>query len=582
MLIAAIYGYFSKHLKRRSFGILNLLVVIGATAFLVGGGHYVELVYLDFGIFVFSGPLILITLLGFWKTVRAKLSPSRSKQLSGLIEVALVGGTALALLGTPFVVVKGLSIHQVLYAGMGSLVLAAGAQMYILSRPVKQGGGYRNKIGSAGPIRLFSHRYTALMATFVVIGVAVSVLLHYEFLSVTQNRFPGGAELVEFLGYFFGIGVLLAWMMKRFLFHWIKRKFGIKMTLLLMPVLLLLLTIPASIYGEEYSYGGGLQLFTYFFLLVVLSNLFSRSMKESMENPSMNLIYQTLNPTERVNVQSGIEGVFVQIGVFATGLFLSLFVMLQFVELYHVTYVLFVLLLLWFFVGLSLYKSYHRLLKVTLETDRHLDPADLSLIEIEQFEIEHSAFSMELIDFNPYFFHYVSRERQLSLLAHADPMVRRVIWDHILKSSPGLTDIIISQMLVNEKEPDIKEKIRQLKRRKLKSKLGLQAAFIKEQLSKFSNIESEPDDSIGEVFQSGTSNEILAALYYVAETRDGTYLPEVVSLFREKDPEIQGVAISTSGFLNLGSNAHKIVDLLIDPGLYTVAWSPFREIRCQE
>lgn len=314
-------------------------------------------------------------------------------------------------------------------------------------------------------------------------------------------------------------------------------------------------------------------MFTYFFLLVVLSNFFGRSMKESMENPSMNLIYQTLNPRERENVQSGIEGVFVQIGVFATGLFLSLFVMLQFVELYHVTYVLFVLLLLWFVVGLSLYKSYHRLLKVTLETDRQHDPAELSLVEIAQFDLEHSVFSMELIEFNPYFFHYVSRERQLSLLAHTDPMVRRVIWDHILKSSPGLMDIIISQMLVHEKEPDIKEKIRQLKRRKLKSKLGLQAAFIKERLNKFSNIESEPDDSVGEVFQSGTSNEIMAALYHVAETKDGSYLPEVVSLFRDRDPEIQGVAISTSGYLDLGSSAHKIIDLLIDPKLYRVAWS---------
>jgi len=81
------------------------------------------------------------------------------------------------------------------------------------------------------------------MASFVVIGVAVSVVLHYEFLSVTQNRFPGGQELVEFLGFFLGIGVLLAWILKRFLFHWIKSKFGIRITLLLLPVALLLLTI---------------------------------------------------------------------------------------------------------------------------------------------------------------------------------------------------------------------------------------------------------------------------------------------------------------------------------------------------
>ncbi len=573
ILIAAIYSYFSKQLKMRPFGILNLVVVIGTTVFVVGGLHFMEQDYLDFVTFVFSGPLILITLLGFWTTVRGKLSPSRGKQLSGLIEVVLVGGMALALFVTPVLVIAGINIHEMLYVGMGSLIIAAFAQMYILSHSGKNGGGYRNKSGSAGPIRLFSHRYTALMASFVVIGVAVSVVLHYEFLSVTQNRFPGGQELVEFLGFFLGIGVLLAWILKRFLFHWIKSKFGIRITLLLLPVVLLLLTILASIFSEGYGYGGGIQMFAYFFLLVVLSNLFSRSMKESMEHPSMNLIYQSLNTRERENIQSGIEGVFSQFGVFTTGLFLSLFVMLQFVEFYHVSYVLFVLLLIWFVVGLSLYRNYHRLLKVTLESDRVFDPSDLRLEEIEQFDIEHSEFSLELIKFNPYFFHFVSRERELSLLAHSDPHVRRQIWDHILKSSPGLTDLTISHMLVNEREPDIKEQIRELKKRKLKSKLGLQEAFIRERLNKFSNIQSEPDNSIGEVFHSGDRNEVLAALYYVAEAQDRAYLPDVMSLFRDRDPDIQGVAISTAGWLDLGGNAHKIIDLLNDPLLYTAAWS---------
>jgi hypothetical protein len=573
IMITAIYGYFSKQLKLRAFGILNLVVVIAATIFIVGGLYLLDSDHLDFVTFVCAGPLILITLLGFWTTVRGELSPSRGKQLRGLIEVALVGGMVLALFITPLLVLAGFGIHDILYVGMVSLVIAAFAQMYILSRSGKEGGAYRNISGSAGPIRLFSTRYTALMASFVVIGVAVSVFLHFEFLSVTQGRFPGGKELVEFLGFFLGISVLLAWILKRFLFHWIKSKFGIRMTLLFLPAALLLLSIPAALFSEGYGYGGGSQAFAYFFLLVVLSYLFSRSMKESIENPSMNLIYQSLSTRERENIQSGIEGVFSQIGVFVTGLFLSLFVMLQFVEFYHTSYLLIALLFIWFGVGFSLNRNYHRLLKVSLESDRIFDPSDLHLEEIEQFGIEHSPFSLELIEFNPYFFHFVTRERELSLLAHSDPMVRKLIWDHILKSSPGLSDITISQMLVNEREPDIKEQIRELKKRKLKTKLGLQEAFIRERLNKFSNVQSEPDNFIGEVFQTGDRNEILAALYYVAEKQDRNYLSEVISFFRDRDQDVQGVAISTAGWLELGSNAHKMIDLLCDPLLYRAAWS---------
>jgi hypothetical protein len=573
VLIAAIYGYFNKQLKMRAFGILNLVVVIAATIFIVGGLYLMERDQLDFVTFVFSGPLILITLMGFWTTVRGELSPSRGKQLRGLIEVALVGGMILALFVTPLLVIAGFVIHDILYVGMISLIIAAFAQLYVLSRAGKNGGAYRSRSGSAGPIRLFSTRYTALMASFMVIGVSVSMLLYFQFLSVTQSRFPGGKDLVEFLGFFLGISVLLAWILKRFLFHLIKSRFGIRTSLLLLPAALFILTVPASIFCEAYGYGSGTPVFAYFFLLVILSYLASRSLKESMEAPSMNLIYQSLNPRERENIQSGIEGVFSQVGVFATGLFLSLFVMIKFVEFYHVSYVLLGLLLLWFLLGLSLYRNYHRLLKVSLESDRVFDPSELHLEEIEQFGVEHSPFSLELIEFNPYFFHFVSRERELSLLSHSDPMVRRLIWDHILKSSPGLSDITISQMLVNEREPHIKERIRELKKRKLKSKLGLQEAFIRERLNKFSNVQSEPDNSIGEVFASGDKNQILAALYYVADSRDHSFLKEVVSLFRDRDPYVQGVAISTAGWLDLGGHSHKIIDLLNDPELYKAAWS---------
>ena len=87
----------------------------------------------DFIVFVFAGPLVLITLLGFWITVRGFLSPSKGKQLTGLIEVTLIGGMVLAFLATPMMVRLGFRIQNVLYLGMGSLIIATGAQLYVLT-----------------------------------------------------------------------------------------------------------------------------------------------------------------------------------------------------------------------------------------------------------------------------------------------------------------------------------------------------------------------------------------------------------------------------------------------------------------
>jgi hypothetical protein len=573
ILITTVYSYLSKQLGSKTFGIYNLLAVVFMTAALIVGFNLLEIQQLDFVIFVVAGPLVLITLLGFWTTVRDFLSPSRNKQLSGLIDAALVGGMILAFMATPVLVGIGFRLHYILYVGMGSLTLATIAQLYVLNSIGKHHHRFRTRVRSTGPLRLFSHKYTALMAGFVVMGVAVAVLIHYAFLSVTGSRFPGGIELVSFLGYIFGSMMLLAWLTKRFLFGWVKRKFGIKMTLLLSPVTLLLFTILATIAGESYGFAGEAQLFAYFFLLVVFSKMINRTLKESMEDTSMKLIYKSLDPVERPNVQSGIEGVASQIGVFAAGLLLACIVMLSFVTIIHITYVLFVFLLIWFFVGRALYHNYHKMLKVTLESDRVQEVVDLSLEELVDVDLEQTAFPLELLDFNPYFFHYTSRERQLSSLSHPNPKVRARIWDHLLYTSPGLPDLTISQLLVNEKEPEVKDRIRRLGKRKLRTRLGLQEAFIRERLDKFSDRKSKPDNAIGDAFHSGVGNEIYAAMYHVAEEHDRRYLHEVISLFRDKDPNIQSVAISTAGMIDTSGNGVKIIDFLDHPELYPAAWS---------
>jgi len=573
ILIATVYSYFSKQLGVRAFGIYNLVAVMAMTAALIFGFLLLEIQQLDFVIFVIAGPLILITLLGFWTTVRGFLSPSRGKQLTGLIDATLIGGMILSFIVTPLLVGMGFRLHNILYVGMGSLIIASGAQLYVLNGIGRHHHRFKSRVKSTGPLRLFSHKYTGLMAAFVLMGVSVTVLIHYAFLSVTGSRFPGGIELVTFLGYIFGSMMLLAWLMKRFLFGWVKRKFGIKMTLLLAPVILLLFTILSAIAGESYGFGGEAQLFTYFFLLVVFSKMVGRTLKESMEDTSLNVIYQSLAPNERPNVQSGIEGVVSQIGVFTSGLLLAAIVEITFVEVIHVLYVLFVFLLIWFFVGRALYQNYHRMLKVTLESDKTREVVDLTLDEMVDVDLQKTAFPMELLEFNSYFFHYTSRERQISLLSHPNSKVRARIWDHLLNTSPGLPDLTISQLHVNEKDPDVKERIRRLGKRKLRTRLGLQEAFIRERLDKFSHEKSKPDNAIGDAFHSGVGNEIYAAMYHVAEEHDKRYLHEVISLFRDTDPNIQSVAISTAGMIDTCGNGVRIIDFLDHPHLYPAAWS---------
>jgi len=579
VLLTIAYSYFSRQLRIYIYGILNLVLVLGLSSVLVVGfilwsGTPQDLSdFVHYTVFAFAFPLVLITLHGFWTTVRGFLTPSRGKQLNGIIELALVGGMLLAYLSTPILVGPGFGIHYMVFIGLGFLVIATGFQLYVLSAHKSRRGPFISRVHTSGPYKLFSHRYTALMASFVVVGVMVAVLLHYVFLAETGSRFHGGTELAEFLGYFFAIAVFLGWMLKRVIFGWFKRTFGISMTLLLSPVVLLLLMILAAIAGESCFNNGGAQQCIYFFLLIVFSALANRSLKDSMENPSMNLIYQSLDPRERFNVQTGIEGILSQVGVFFVGLFLLGFVRISFEEPFQVTFVLFALLIGWFFMGRALYQAYQRLLKVTLESDRILDPVDLNPKEFMNYDLELTAYPAELLEFNPFYILNSSRENLVLLSSHKRPEVRTLIWDYFQKTSPGLPEVTLRQLLVAETDVRIKEQIRELSRRKLKTRPNLQEAFIRERLNQFSKVRKEPENTLGDAFQSGNPQEIFAALYLVAEEHDKRHLNDVIHLLRDENLQIQSAAICTAGLIELGNKGVRIIEKLDHPQLYPMAWS---------
>ncbi len=547
ILITTIYSYISKQLDIKSFGILNLLAVLVLSFALMLGERVLSSDQFSFMLFVLMGPLILIILLSFWITVRGFLSPSYGKQLFGLIEAALVAGMVIAFAVVPLIVQSGLRIELTLYAGMAGLIIAALAQMYVLNGMDKDRIYSSRRVSSTGPIRLFSHRYTGLISAFVVLGIFVMVAINYIFLSSASQQYNGGKGLITFLGLFFAGMIAVGWVMKRFLFGRIKKWFGVGVTLLITPILLLLLTLSALIIYDQVKPDQVPGLIPLFFLVVFLTRFALGSWKGSMEDPSLNVIYQTFNPAEKNNIRSGIEGVLSQIGIFSIGLFLVLFVAIENMGFYQVRYLLILIVMAWFFVGLSLYRSYQKMLQMSLESDRIRDQADRTLQDLARIDLLKTAFPVEAIEFNPYLFHFTNREQLISMIDHHNTGVRMRVWDHMLISAPGLPQLTLSHKLAGEYDPAIKERIRRLAGRKLKSKLGLQAAFIKERLDRFSEERSEVDPAIGEAFHSGVRNEVFAALYHVANERDRTYIPEVVSLLKDKDLDIRSVAISTAG-----------------------------------
>jgi len=573
IVLIAIFNFLRTRMGVSAFGMLNLILVMLLTGVMLTGIFQREKV--EFALFVLMGPLILMTLLGFWSTVRGLLQGGNRKQFSGLIEATLIGGMVLGFYAAPFMEAEGMRTLDLLYPGLGGLLLAAVMQLLLWMKTDQKRYPFRFSGPGTGAFGLFSHRYTGLMAAFMIMGAGISVILHYSFLWASGSSIPEGVSLVTFFGFFFGSMMILAWIMKRHLFGWVKKKFGLMTTLLTAPFVLIILTVASALAAQNYGYPGGATTISYFFLMIILSKLMDRTLKDSMEDPSMKIIYQTLDRRERVLAQRGIEGILNQIAVFATGFFLAAVVLISFVGIIHVTYLLLMILFLWVLTGIALYRNYRRLLKGTLESDRLRETSERNVQELAKTDLEQTSFPVEMILFNPYFFHYTSRENLLFLLEHSHAGVRELIWTHLLKSSPGLPDLTLSQMLLREQDPALKDRIRQLGKRRLRGKLGLQEAFIKERLDRFYDERGRPEEKlmVDDAFRSNEKNEVLGALYHVAQERDPEYLPQVVSLLRSHDLNLSSVAISTAALLESDGIGEPLAGFLGHPDLYVTAWS---------
>ncbi|MEZ5072063.1 MAG: hypothetical protein R2751_14180 [Bacteroidales bacterium] len=525
-----------------------------------------------FVLFVFSGPMVFLATRGFRHSVDSSLNPARKKQLRGLLGFARHAGTAGGVLLTGWWLGRGLSFRHALFLSLGALACAGLAHLLRHYLPLRQMDAEPAPVRSSGPLHLFAHKYTATMSLFVVLGIGSTLFLNYIFLWSAEGRFHGRDSLAGFLGLFYGVLIPLAWLGNRYAFSRIKQRFDLGVALLLSPVLLFLVSVGAGVAGERLNPGSLAMTYPLFGVLIFAGKAIHWVLHESLGQPAMALVYRSLDPVERRNVELGIEGVLSQVAVFSSGLLLALVVSLSNVEVIHVNYLLSLCVLGWFFSGMALYREYRKVLKNSFsggETDRY------RMNKLLHFRPDpfRSVYALETIRLHPWHFHDITLEDLRRYLDHPRSAIRELGWRQVHLISPGMTELELSQRLAREENPEIKDLIRDLRKRRLRSKPGLQEEFIRERLHRFGQDHPESDPGVSEAFASGDRNEVFAAMYHVAENGSREYNPQIMDRIKDPDPGIRAVAMATAARLHLEGVASRIQSLLREPGMEPMAWS---------
>ncbi len=137
--------------------------------------------------------------------------------------------------------------------------------------------------------------------------IAIS-FVNYSFLNVTTLFITDPDRLASFISYFELTIVVFGFLFQVFATDRILAEYGMRVSLLVSPLLIGFFTITALILGSIFGYSPTDNLFIFFFIIIAVSRLFVSSLKESLDNPTFKLYLLPIEVSTRIDVQTKIEG----------------------------------------------------------------------------------------------------------------------------------------------------------------------------------------------------------------------------------------------------------------------------------
>jgi ATP/ADP translocase len=375
IILTSLYTTLQTRLKFRNFSVANLVFVTAFTLVLWIAVNMTQSKWIVFFVFIMLGPLNILAALGFWGTAGRLFSLRQGKRLFGLVDSGLILGIIISSYTIPVILSLNFSSHNILLISAISIFVAGIIQVMIGSRfrLVAEGAGESSGKKEAKKESVISvlrkDRYITVMAIFVALSVMTAFFVQYSFMAVTREQYPSEEDMARFLGIFTGSMMIFTLLIKLLVFSYLIRNYGLKLCLAVPSLLIVLMTTIAVLLGLTMGYTPeSASGFLLFFLVLALSRLFSKSVKDSIESPSFKVIYQTIDEKIRYEVQSAMDGTVNEIAALSSGLILAGLGMLSFIKLIHFSFVLFVIILIWIFVSWLLYKEYRKSIRKALES----------------------------------------------------------------------------------------------------------------------------------------------------------------------------------------------------------------------
>lgn len=555
ILLTGIYTQLQSRISFARLAWINLFVITFITILLRVGFYYTDVKWLPFSILVMLGPLNILAMLSFWGVASRVFTLRQGKRLFGLIDSGQVFGVIVSSYAIPVILLLNFSTRNLLYVCSVSILLALIVQIIISGKFPFKASDDKQKEAHQKSINIrniLKNKFVVYMSLFVSLSMISAFFIYYSFLSVTNIKYPDSKELAKFLGLFTGTVMIFSFIFKTFVYSKIMQTYNLRISLLILPTLLFLLSVLAIIVGTAFGYSAETAGFILFFLLIALSRLFSLSLKQSIEAPSFKILYLSLNKNIRYDIQARIDGVVNEFAALFSGLTLAALGIISFIKPIHYTYILIAVLIVWFLVTLKLYREYQASLIKSLTGDAKQNGNEVKYSNNPKSLLDNrkngnpdlmmnKLLLAEIVE--PVFFENCLPD----FLIHESPNVRKYILkkiedDLFLAAVPALETYIL-----NEKNQE-------------NIKL---ASSIKEKFQKKTNINFSKE-YITSLIKSKHPEEREFAAKIIGLLHEEAYYPYLVALLRDLDFRVRSATIKSCASARFSELCPLLIEYLSD------------------
>ncbi|MBI3009742.1 MAG: hypothetical protein HYY57_02020 [Candidatus Omnitrophica bacterium] len=200
---------------------------------------------------------------------------------------------------------------------------------------------------------IFSSRYLLLLIGIVALNKIIATLVYYQFNPFLEQQFPSADAKTTFISLFFGGMNVLAFIVQFFLTSWILCRWGLSVSLLVLPITVL---------------GGCLGMVLYpVFWLAAVTELFDGSLNYSLQQTTKEVLYLPIDRSIRYKVKP-----FIDMVVFRFGKGIAAVLGLVLLDVFHappivLSYVTIPLLLAWLAAAVYLRRDYVTMIRTLLQ-----------------------------------------------------------------------------------------------------------------------------------------------------------------------------------------------------------------------